>query len=282
MDIKTIFPEVRVSSGPANDEEWVSIEDGDQFLLFPKEQLSSRELALLEFYLSPVKKSSKKRTAWEKYLLEDGAELPERLEEGQFIYLSHQLPIPSEMVELLESIFGQPKAILSLSQTQTVFLLTRSDSFGQIALIKDILPTLENDFGLALRLFIGNHWSSLTANQLRDYFLEEGALYDAYRTQNSDETLILYSKILLWALNADHIPKAICHYYQMVLGNQKETRELVEALWDSHGNLVQTAQSLYIHRNSLQYKLDKVYRQTGLQLKQLDDLAFAYLFLQKS
>lgn len=68
----------------------------------------------------------------------------------------------------------------------------------------------------------------------------------------------------------------------MVLGNQKETRELVEALWDSHGNLVQTAQSLYIHRNSLQYKLDKVYRQTGLQLKQLDDLAFAYLFLQKS
>ncbi|MDV6872815.1 PucR family transcriptional regulator, partial [Pseudomonas aeruginosa] len=48
-----------------------------------------------------------------------------------------------------------------------------------------------------------------------------------------------------------------------------------------HGNLVQTAQRLYIHRNSLQYKLDKFAQQSGLHLKQLDDLAFAHLFLLK-
>ncbi|MEW6856032.1 helix-turn-helix domain-containing protein [Streptococcus iniae] len=43
--------------------------------------------------------------------------------------------------------------------------------------------------------------------------------------------------------------------------------------------MVQTAQRLFIHRNSLQYKLDKLLAQSGLNLKNLDDLAFVHLFL---
>ncbi|WP_218654383.1 helix-turn-helix domain-containing protein, partial [Streptococcus pluranimalium] len=53
------------------------------------------------------------------------------------------------------------------------------------------------------------------------------------------------------------------------------------AMWQEHGNLVQTAQRLFIHRNSLQYRLDKCYQATGLNLKDLDDLALAYLLILK-
>ncbi|MFD3021264.1 helix-turn-helix domain-containing protein, partial [Streptococcus agalactiae] len=35
--------------------------------------------------------------------------------------------------------------------------------------------------------------------------------------------------------------------------------------------------ALFIHRNSLQYKLDKFTQSSGLNLKILDDLAYAYL-----
>ncbi|MDY5974851.1 helix-turn-helix domain-containing protein, partial [Streptococcus hyovaginalis] len=35
----------------------------------------------------------------------------------------------------------------------------------------------------------------------------------------------------------------------------------------------------FIHRNSLQYRLDKFYQATGLNLKVLDDLALAYLII---
>ena len=36
------------------------------------------------------------------------------------------------------------------------------------------------------------------------------------------------------------------------------------------------AQQLYLHRNSLQYKIDKWEELTGLQLKNLTDLALCY------
>ena len=38
------------------------------------------------------------------------------------------------------------------------------------------------------------------------------------------------------------------------------------------------AQQLYLHRNSLQYKIDKWEELTGLQLKNLTDLALCYHF----
>lgn len=74
---------------------------------------------------------------------------------------------------------------------------------------------------------------------------------------------------------------ALTRQFHQFLSPQSDMADVVHALWSEHGNLVQTAQRLYIHRNSLQYKLDKFAQQSGLHLKQLDDLAFAHLFLLK-
>ena len=40
--------------------------------------------------------------------------------------------------------------------------------------------------------------------------------------------------------------------------------------------ITKAAQQLYLHRNSLQYKIDKWEELTGLQLKNLTDLALCY------
>ena len=56
-------------------------------------------------------------------------------------------------------------------------------------------------------------------------------------------------------------------------------RVIIVAMWQEQGNLAKTAQSLYIHRNSLQYKLEKFRLLSGLNLKNLDSLAFCYLLI---
>ncbi|WP_225535470.1 helix-turn-helix domain-containing protein [Streptococcus suis] len=43
--------------------------------------------------------------------------------------------------------------------------------------------------------------------------------------------------------------------------------------------MTKAAQSLYIHRNTLQYRLDKWFDWTGLQLKELTDLAVCYMVI---
>ena len=48
------------------------------------------------------------------------------------------------------------------------------------------------------------------------------------------------------------------------------------SLWENSAVLTKTAQQLYLHRNSLQYKIDKWEELTGLQLKELTDLTLCY------
>ena len=45
------------------------------------------------------------------------------------------------------------------------------------------------------------------------------------------------------------------------------------------GNISSTAKELFMHRNTLQYRIDKFYDQTNLSLKNMDDLVLAYLLV---
>ena len=58
--------------------------------------------------------------------------------------------------------------------------------------------------------------------------------------------------------------------------DQDQIQEIILSLWENSAVLTKTAQQLYLHRNSLQYKIDKWEELTGLQLKELTDLTLCY------
>lgn len=66
--------------------------------------------------------------------------------------------------------------------------------------------------------------------------------------------------------------------YHGILFNRKTARlfndemlHTIEMFFAKDLNLSDTARQLYIHRNTLVYRLDKVQRQTGLDLRKFDD-----------
>nr|WP_223156077.1 helix-turn-helix domain-containing protein [Desemzia sp. C1] len=56
-----------------------------------------------------------------------------------------------------------------------------------------------------------------------------------------------------------------------------EFKELILAMWKSQGNISVAAKSLYIHRNTLQYRIDRFHQASGLSLRNMDDLLLCYL-----
>ncbi|WP_193437029.1 helix-turn-helix domain-containing protein, partial [Streptococcus suis] len=61
--------------------------------------------------------------------------------------------------------------------------------------------------------------------------------------------------------------------------DQQDMQDIILSLWTEGAVVTKTAQSLYVHRNTLQYRLDKWQDMTGLQLKELTDLSFCYQVL---
>ncbi|MDR0396420.1 MAG: helix-turn-helix domain-containing protein [Oscillospiraceae bacterium] len=83
------------------------------------------------------------------------------------------------------------------------------------------------------------------------------------------------------------IPRDMGQRYNQIVFNRKSSRlfneemlHTIEMFFAKDLNLSDTARQLYIHRNTLVYRLDKVQRQTGLDLRHFDDaITFRLLFL---
>ena len=86
-----------------------------------------------------------------------------------------------------------------------------------------------------------------------------------------------FSQLYLWGIeqaDLDLTPiKASLH---QLIESQDQLQDIIVALWDNGAVVTKAAQQLYLHRNSLQYKIDKWEELTGLQLKNLTDLALCY------
>ena len=83
------------------------------------------------------------------------------------------------------------------------------------------------------------------------------------------------------------LPPDIGRRYHSIQFNRKTQRlfseemlQTIEMFFRKDLNLSDTARQLYIHRNTLVYRLDKIQRQTGLDLRKFDDaITFKTLFL---
>ena len=72
-------------------------------------------------------------------------------------------------------------------------------------------------------------------------------------------------------------PETARRYYEMLF-NKKNARvfneemvQTIDKFFDCHLNVSEAARQLYIHRNTLVYRLDKVQKATGLDLRAFDD-----------
>ncbi|WP_245833056.1 PucR family transcriptional regulator [Oceanobacillus timonensis] len=95
-----------------------------------------------------------------------------------------------------------------------------------------------------------------------------------------DRAVMDYTEAYPLCLIGNLLPKQQHQLSEWIL---KEFRTDTEALETMHMfihcnlNVSETAKKLYIHRNSLQYRLDKFYESTGIDMKQFDKAFTVYL-----
>ena len=94
---------------------------------------------------------------------------------------------------------------------------------------------------------------------------------------NPEEHIFLFSRLMLERFLMS-VPREDSLRYHSLLFNRKtaklfneEMLQTIEMFFRKDLNLSDTARQLFIHRNTLVYRLDKVQRQTGLDLRHFDD-----------
>lgn len=169
-----------------------------------------------------------------------------------------------------------------------------------VALLKD-MSNMEGEeelvqFAQAVQESLMVETASHTTVGIGDRSLNLSTLGESYRQARRamevgtifqlGSTVFVFTHMMLERFLSE-IPRDIASHYHAILFNRKTARlfneemlHTIEMFFEKDLNLSDTARQLYIHRNTLVYRLDKVQRQTGLDLRNFRDAVTFKILLE--
>jgi DNA-binding PucR family transcriptional regulator len=129
--------------------------------------------------------------------------------------------------------------------------------------------TLESDFYVKISFFVGKF--NPFSNQLRSKFLQEKEYFSFGIANLINQLNIFTFERIFPAYLGYHLPPEIKQKVMQVLFgvfcDDQELYATIKVFLENNLNASLTAKKLYIHRNTLQYRIDKFIDKSGIQLK---------------
>ena len=278
-DLLEWFPQGRLQSNPNAKEDEVAIPiSSNQWLLLKKSSLTQREQELISLLLE--KESSFDGGPWYDYLVHNRGKMPQNVQKIQFVHC-HLFHYENETIgswlEMMRTILPNRIADFHLSSQDYIFVLDQTRLVPVKDVLRDTLSAIEYDFSLTLTIQIGQIWPLIFEESYSELFQAENALFVKWWEQVQHSNVHSFSQLFLWGIGQkDFILPILTKKLHQLIESQDQLVDIIAALWENTAVVTKAAQQLYIHRNTLQYHIDKWEELTGLQLKDLTDLTLCY------
>lgn len=173
----------------------------------------------------------------------------------------------SDLLQISEDIFNEEHSIIGFFNVNRMFLLTSNLPESKLKQRLRTVLTKLNSKNIISRIGIGS--IALDHSQVRYSFNESlQALMHGSMKQN----LISYTEIETKALIAGLNERSKMQYLERVLGNISDKLiETLEQFFIHNQNIGECAKNMYIHRNSLIYRIKKIKDLTGYDPQVLSD-----------
>jgi len=276
-NIREWFPHAEVTDQAHPPAGYVAIPlQAHQWLLLKEEELTEREKQLISLLGGEEEVAP---NPWYQYLIDGKGEAPQVIKKMQLVYchISHSTAEGmASWLEMMQTLLPNFRATLQLSGQDYVLILDQDQSLPVADILKDTVSAMEYDFNIRLSILVGQVWTESKEGKVAPVIRAEQAVFRAW-IREGHQGVYRFSQLYLWGIEQaglDLTPiKASLH---QLIESQDQLQDIIVALWENGAVVTKAAQQLYLHRNSLQYKIDKWEELTGLQLKNLTDLALCY------
>lgn len=236
----------------------------------PKNQLTEQERKFLSIFLKPLPESFNLLHHWERFFKGEVIQTPEKIHHFQLLKIVFSEPFHkiNDLQQVLEAIIGYSFYILPLNSCTYVILLINGTQFLDftpfLALVEDDLKTPFSMMTTPLE----------QQDQLRESYSmlqsvpNEICHFDRKIVFELDE--MIFIKMLTSIIGCERL-----QFLSIILKNAADEPTLLETVscYIQHTcNFSKTAKALYIHRNTLQKRLDRFEELSERNLKDSEDL----------
>ena len=247
--------------------EWIGI---------PKTVVTEKELTLLKTlyqlveFQSPASNSTAK--GWDEFLLFDGPP-PVYNPETSVRFIQFQIngedTNQMEIESALQGFFTEEVIIIWENKNRGIVIEENKLMFLSEEEFISMSETLESDFYVKISFYIGKF--NPFSDKLRTQFLQEKEYFSFGNANLVPFPNIFTFERVFPAYLAYHLPGELKQRATQVIfgvfNDDPEMYSSIKVFLENNLNASLTAKKLYIHRNTLQYRIDKFIDKTGIQLK---------------
>ena len=195
------------------------------------------------------------------------------------IVIRHNAAMDMSAVELLQELFPdkQHDFVISISDTDVALIKEMPPSADQKylqRLAEMVEQRLENE--LVLKVIIGIGTPAKHMRELADRYKEALTSIEVGKVFNADKTIISYESLGIGRL-IYQLPTTLCEIFlsevfkrNPIEALDQETLFTIDKFFENSLNVSETSRKLFVHRNTLVYRLEKIKKITGLDLREFE------------
>lgn len=183
-------------------------------------------------------------------------------------------------VELLQRLFPdkQRDFVINMNESDIVVVkavMNEENSRDEVIKVaREIEKALQEELGI--RSVIGISTDSHHLRELADRYKEAQVAIDVGRVFEPEKTVINYESLGLGRI-IYQLPTTLCEMFLNEVFKKspietldEDTIETINKFFENNLNVSETSRKLYVHRNTLVYRLEKIKKITGLDLREFD------------
>jgi len=178
----------------------------------------------------------------------------------------------------IQELFGQQVSILWENEHQGIIIEEKS-IHEESTSYEQIIDILMSDLYVKINVYVGPFQDGLKdVNQYYQSIIRAAKKIFTY----SNKAVITYIDAVPYLLidqTEQGFRKMMSETVLQEYINDAETLKMIETFVQCNLNISETAKELHMHRNSLQYRLDRFFEKTGIDIRQFHQAMTVYLAL---
>ena len=183
-------------------------------------------------------------------------------------------------MELIQRLFPdkQKDFVLNINETDIVLVKALPNTNCPEEILK-AAHTIENSLAeeMGIKCVIGISTNARHLRELADRYKEAQVAIEVGKVFDTEKTVINYENLGIGRL-IYQLPTTLCEIFLSEVFKKnsidtldQETLFTINMFFENSLNVSETSRKLFVHRNTLVYRLEKIKKLTGLDLREFDD-----------